>query len=409
MQKFGGLVLALFCVLALCSCAKAGPEQPVEEEREEHAIGEVAAQEQAAPTMEERLAAQLRTMTIEEKIAQMMIIQYPSETMDDTLMHDIRDVKPGGFLLTSENLGTYEQTKELVEALQSNSEIPMFISVNQEGGVVQRFSELSGSVPTEIPSMLSVGRTGETQLAYDIGKVIAEELRTVGINLDFAPVMDILPQNGESFIGTRSFGSDAAMVSAMAMAFAKGLEEHGVLSVYKHFPGHGDTTTDSHRNLPVMDKTKEELLENELIPFQKAIESGADMIMVGHIALPKVVGDDTPASLSKEIITDLLKTELGYEGLVITDALSMRALTNQYSHEEICIKAVEAGVDLLLLPNDCERAVELIKETFSEERIDQSVAKILRLKYTQLEKYSLLDSTYLGSDEHRAVVARVYE
>lgn len=409
MQKFGGLVLALFCVLALCSCAKAGPEQPVEEEREEHAIGEVAAQEQAAPTMEERLAAQLRTMTIEEKIAQMMIIQYPSETMDDTLMHYIRDVKPGGFLLTSENLGAYEQTKELVEALQSNSEIPMFISVNQEGGVVQRFSELSGSVPTEIPSMLSVGRTGETQLAYDIGKVIAEELRTVGINLDFAPVMDILPQNGESFIGTRSFGSDAAMVSAMAMAFAKGLEEHGVLSVYKHFPGHGDTTTDSHRNLPVMDKTKEELLENELIPFQKAIESGADMIMVGHIALPKVVGDDTPASLSKEIITDLLKTELGYEGLVITDALSMRALTNQYSHEEICIKAVEAGVDLLLLPNDCERAVELIKETFSEERIDQSVAKILRLKYTQLEKYSLLDSTYLGSDEHRAVVARVYE
>jgi len=409
MQKFGGLVLALFCVLALCSCAKAGPEQPVEEEREEHAIGEVAAQEQAAPTMEERLAAQLRTMTIEEKIAQMMIIQYPSETMDDTLMHDIRDVKPGGFLLTSENLGTYEQTKELVEALQSNSEIPMFISVDQEGGVVQRFSELSGSVPTEIPSMLSVGRTGETQLAYDIGKVIAEELRTVGINLDFAPVMDILPQNGESFIGTRSFGSDAAMVSAMAMAFAKGLEEHGVLSVYKHFPGHGDTTTDSHRNLPVMDKTKEELLENELIPFQKAIESGADMIMVGHIALPKVVGDDTPASLSGTIITDLLKTELGYEGLVITDALSMRALTNQYSHEEICIKAVEAGVDLLLLPNDCERAVELIKETFSEERIDQSVAKILRLKYTQLEKYSLLDSTYLGSDEHRAVVARVYE
>lgn len=409
MQKFGGLVLALFCVLALCSCAKAGPEQQVEEEREEHAIGEVVAQEQAAPTMEERLAAQLRTMTIEEKIAQMMIIQYPSETMDDTLMHYIRDVKPGGFLLTSENLGTYEQTKELVEALQSNSEIPMFISVDQEGGVVQRFSELSGSVPTEIPSMLSVGRTGETQLAYDIGKVIAEELRTVGINLDFAPVMDILPQNGESFIGTRSFGSDAAMVSAMAMAFAKGLEEHGVLSVYKHFPGHGDTTTDSHRNLPVMDKTKEELLENELIPFQKAIESGADMIMVGHIALPKVVGDDTPASLSGTIITDLLKTELGYEGLVITDALSMRALTNQYSHEEICIKAVEAGVDLLLLPNDCERAVELIKETFSEERIDQSVAKILRLKYTQLEKYSLLDSTYLGSDEHRAVVARVYE
>ena len=409
MQKFGGLVLALFCVLFLCSCAKAGPEQQVEEEREEHAIGEVAAQEQAAPTMEERLAAQLRTMTIEEKIAQMIIIQYPSETMDDTLMHYIRDVKPGGFLLTSENLGTYEQTKELVEALQSNSEIPMFISVDQEGGVVQRFSELSGSVPTEIPSMLSVGRTGETQLAYDIGKVIAEELRTVGINLDFAPVMDILPQNGESFIGTRSFGSVAAMVSAMAMAFAKGLEEHGVLSVYKHFPGHGDTTTDSHRNLPVMDKTKEELLENELIPFQAAIENGANIIMIGHIALPKVVGDDTPASLSKEIITDLLKTEMGYEGLVITDALSMRALTNQYSHEEICIKAVEAGVDLLLLPNDCERAVELIKETFSEERIDQSVAKILRLKYTQLEKYSLLDSTYLGSDEHRAVVARVYE
>lgn len=407
MRKFGFVMLAIFLSLTICSCTKETPMS--NEEQVIDAVEEIIIEtENTEPTMEERIAEQLGKMTIEEKIAQMMIIQYARDTVDDTLLQRIQRIKPGGFLLVSQNITTFDKTKAFIQTLQENSEIPMLISIDQEGGVVRRFSDLTDIPPTKIPDMLSVGKTSDPQLAYDIGKVIAEELRTVGINLDFAPVMDVLPPSGESFIGTRSFGSDAEAVSDMAVALAKGLEENGVISTYKHFPGHGDTTTDSHRNLPVMNKTKEELLENELIPFQNAIENGADIIMIGHIALPQVVGDDTPASLSREIITDLLKTQMGYEGLVITDSLRMQALTNEYSYEEIYIKAIEAGVDLLLLPDDCEKAVEIIKENFSEERIDQSVAKILRLKYTYLENYSQLDTSYLGSSEHRAVVGRVY-
>lgn len=408
MRKFRCALLAVLLMLSLCGC---GNEQPLpDEEQAVDVVEEVVIEEvNTEPTIEERVAAQMEEMTIEEKIGQMMIIQYARDTVDDTLLQRIQNVKPSGFLLVSQNITTFDKTKAFIQTLQENSEIPMIISIDQEGGVVRRFSDLTDIAPTKIPDMLSVGKKNDPQLAYDIGKVIAEELRTMGINLDFAPVMDVLPQNGESFIGTRSFGSDAEVVSEMAIALAKGLEDNGVLSTYKHFPGHGDTTTDSHRNLPVMNKTREELLSNELIPFQAAIENGADIIMVGHIALPNVAGDDTPASLSKEIITDLLKTEMGYEGLVITDSLRMQALTNEYSYEEIYIKAIEAGVDLLLLPHDCEAAVEIIRENFSQERIDQSVAKILRLKYTYLENYSQLDTSYLGSSEHHAVVGRVYE
>lgn len=410
MRKYSSVLLAVFLALFLCSCAKEEVQQPLEEVRSEEHIDMdlMAEEEEAEPTIEERVVSRLSEMTIDEKIGQMLIIQYPRETMDDALLHLIRDVKPGGLLLTSENITTYDRTKEFVQTLQDNSETPMFISIDQEGGVVQRFSELTDIVPTKIPDMRSVGKTNDPQLAYNMGKVVAEELRTIGINLDFAPVMDILPQSGDSFIGTRSFGSDPSLVSSMAIAFAEGLEENGVLSTYKHFPGHGDTTTDSHRKLPVMNKTKADLLANELIPFRDAITRSANMIMIGHIALPQVTGDDTPASLSKAIITDLLKGELGYEGLVITDSLRMQALTNQYSYEEIYCKAVEAGVDLLLLPHDCEKAVEIIKENFPEERIDRSVEKILHLKYACLENYTELDSTCLGSDEHRAVVAQVY-
>ena len=228
-------------------------------------------------------------------------------------------------------------------------------------------------------------------------------MRTIGVNLTLAPVVDVLPQNGESFIGTRSFGSNVEIVSSMSTAIAKGLEENGIIATYKHFPGHGDTTTDSHTSLPVVCKTKDELFSNELIPFENAIKNNAKIIMIGHIALPEIIGDSTPASLSKEIVTDLLKTEMGFNGLVVTDALNMGALTNEYSYEEIYVKSIEAGVDLLLMPNGSKKAIEIIKQNVSEERIDQSVRKILNFKYTYLEQELILDKSYLGSDEHKKI------
>ncbi len=386
MRKIISLLLVLALALSLCACGGGGegdaPTTPA--------------------TLDEKIEQQLKNMTVEEKIAQMLIVYYTGDTADDTLLNVVKEVKPGGFILSGSNITTYGGTVDFVQALQNNSAIPMIISIDHEGGQVQRLANLTDIKPTNIPDMLSVGKTNDTEYAYGIGKVMAEELHTVGVNLDFAPVLDILPKNGKSFIGSRSFGSDPQAVSAMSAALAKGLEENGVSACYKHFPGHGNTATDSHTDLPVLNKTKDELFANELIPFQSAINNGAQFIMIGHIALPKVTGDNTPATLSRAIVTDLLRTEMGYDGLVVTDALNMGALTNQYSYEEIYVKAIEAGVDLLLMPNGSRKAVEIIKANVSEERIDQSVRRILKYKYTHLEQYTALDSTYLGTPAHQS-------
>ena len=192
----------------------------------------------------------------------------------------------------------------------------------------------------------------------------------------------------------------------MCVSLGKGLEDNGIIATYKHFPGHGDTTTDSHTSLPIINKSYEELLNNELIPFKKAIENDAKIIMVGHIAFPDLTNDNIPASLSKKIITNLLKNDLGYDGLVITDALNMGALINNYSDEDIYVKAVEAGVDILLMPSDAKKAIEVIKDNISVERIDESVKKILIFKYTYL-KDNILDESYLNNKEHQEIISKI--
>lgn len=193
----------------------------------------------------------------------------------------------------------------------------------------------------------------------------------------------------------------------MAGSLAKGLEETGVIPTYKHFPGHGDTDVDSHVDLPVINKSYEELKALELQTFSYAVNNNAKLIMVGHIALPNITGDNTPASLSKVLITDILKKDLNYNGLVITDALNMKALTDNYTQEEIIVKAIEAGVDILLMPDDIEKSLDYVKNNISEERINESVKKILMFKYSYLENYELLDKDYLGCREHKEIVSKI--
>ena len=254
--------------------------------------------------------------------------------------------------------------------------------------------------------MFYVGKTKDYNLAYEVGKVLAEDMRTLGINLAYAPVCDIFSNPNNKVIGNRSFGTSPNLVANMCTSLGKGLEDNGIIATYKHFPGHGDTATDSHTSLPVINKTYTELLNNELIPFKKAIENDAKIIMVAHIAFPSLTGNNTPSSLSKEVITDLLKNKLGYDGLVITDALNMGALTNNYTDEEIYVKAVEAGVDLLLMPSDAKEAIKAIKNNISEERIDESVKKILLFKYTYL-KDNVLDESYLNSKAHQEIINKI--
>ena len=355
---------------------------------------------------------QLSEMTIEEKIGQMLIVSDTTTTLDEDLLNNLNTVKPGGFILFSDNIKSYEQTKKLIEDINNTSDIPMFISIDQEGGRVLRIKKLSDAKVTNIPSMYHLGLTKDTKLSYEVGKVVGEELRVFGINMNFAPVLDIYSNKENTVIGDRSFGTTSDLVSKMALSFAEGQESTGIISVYKHFPGHGNTSEDSHYTLPVITKTKEELMNLELKPFIEAINNGADVIMIGHLAVPSITKDDTSASLSKEIITDLLKNKLGYNGLVITDALNMDALTNEYTEEEIYINAINAGVDILLMPDFDSETIEIITNaiangTIAIEEIDNSVEKILELKYDKLFIENPYTKEYLGSTEHQEIISRI--
>ncbi len=350
-------------------------------------------------------------LTLDEKIGQLLVLSNRTSKMTEDLKSTLIKLKPGGFILFKENISNYEDTSNLIKEIKNTNEIPMLISIDQEGGKVQRLTEIPNYEISKIPSNKSIGDTKDEKLAYDIGAIIAEELQVFGINVDFAPVIDVVDNEKNQVIGDRSFGSDASLVSRMGVSLAKGLEEHGVIPVYKHFPGHGSTEVDSHYDLPVLNKTKEELYQNELIPFQEAIKNNAEMIMIGHLAVPNISNDNTPASLSKEIIQNLLKEELQYKGLIITDALNMKAITDNYSEKEIYEKALNAGVDLLLMPINPEKAIEYIKELIreqkvKEEQIDISVKKILSLKYQKMStKINPVEN--LGSQEHQAVLSKI--
>ena len=361
---------------------------------------------------ENRIEEQLKEMSLEEKIGQMLIVSYEGTSVTEELFSLLNQVKPGGFILFSNNFSDYEQTQKLIADIKSTSEIPMFISIDQEGGRVQRIKNLSDQEVTIIPPMYEIGLTRDEDFAYQVGKVIGEELRVFDINMDFAPVLDIYSNPNNTVIGDRSFGTTSDIVSTMAISLASGLQDTGVISVYKHFPGHGDTLEDSHDTLPIVTKTKEELMNFELIPFIQAIENEAEAIMVGHIAVPSITKDNTPATLSKVLIQDLLKDELGFQGLVITDGLNMKSLTNLYSQEEIYINAILAGADILLMPEFSLNTIKIIKNAvlngeISEERIDDAVTKILTLKHEKLSNDNPYTRDYLNSINHKEIINKI--
>lgn len=326
----------------------------------------------------------MNEMSLDEKIGQMLFIDSRTPIMTEELKNTLETVKPGGFIFFKENFENLDQTLKLVNDIKSTASIPLFLGIDQEGGKVDRLKNLSGTNFKAIPSMAEIGKTNNEEEAKKIGELIASELNTIGLNMDFAPVLDVNYQNNKA-IDTRSFGSDPYMVAKMGYSLGQTLNQNNIIPVYKHFPGHGSTTTDSHYYLPIIKKTKEELLQTDIIPFKYAINNGAKVIMVGHLAVPNLTGNNTPASLSKEVITDFLRNELNYQNLIITDALNMGAITKHYSEKEIYEMAINSGVNILLMPTNPVNALKLIKEslnngTITEEQINNSVQKILSLK-----------------------------
>ena len=342
----------------------------------------------------------LNSMTIEEKIAQMIITEVKNDGI-------LPSPAPAGVILFGENFTTGEDTKALINSLKAQSETPLIISTDQEGGRVQRLASLKKPEATNIPYMYDLGSQNDLSLAKDVGRVMATEMAALGVNLTFAPCLDVYSNPLNTVIGKRSFSENPSTVSAVSSALAEGLTEKGVQPCFKHFPGHGDTATDSHIALPIINKTKDELYKTELIPFEAAIENGAEMIMVGHIALPQITGDNTPSSLSKAIITDLLKNEMGYTGIVITDSFRMKGLTDNYSEEEAVKLSIEAGADIILMPQSFDNCMRIIKENFSEERINESVRKILYYKQKNLSELPKYDLSVIGCREHQITINKI--
>ena len=366
---------------------------------------QTASEGQASPEPEvDKIQEKLDAMSLDEKAAQLIIAQAPRATISETTTERLETAPYGGYILMGDNYRTLTKTREYVEKLQSLAKTPLIITTDEEGGSVQRIANITNRPATDIPFMYQVGQTGDAEKAKTVGRVLAEEMRTIGINVDLAPDADVYSNPYNTVIGQRSFSSDPEVVAKMSLAVANGLEENGVMAVYKHFPGHGNTATDSHSALPIIESTRAELDAIDLVPFKNVIKNGAKAIMVGHIALPNITGDNTPASLSKKLTTDLLRNELGFKDLIMTDGLNMGALVNNYEDADIYRMAVEAGADLLVLPSDPELAFQTIKENISEERINQSVYRILDFKEKYLSNYAYLDASYFGSDEHKEAV-----
>jgi beta-N-acetylhexosaminidase len=329
---------------------------------------------------------QIDIMTLEEKIGQMFIVGFDSYEVDDNIATLIKNKKVGGVILFSKNIDTVDQTKKLIEslnALNGENKSKLFMSVDEEGGIVSRIPREMG----QFESAWDVGTIGDLDYAFDHGKAIGETIKSLGFNMDFAPVLDVNSNPNNPVIGIRAFSDNPEIVKTMGTEVYKGLRSTGVLAVGKHFPGHGDTDVDSHVAVPVINKSIDVLRNLELIPFKYAIDNGMNMIMVSHLYLPQL-DNEYVASLSNNIVTKLLREELGFNGVVVTDDMIMEGVKGKYTTNESAIKAIEAGNDLIMVSagiNDQNSAIDGVVEAvkkgiISEERINESVYRILKVK-----------------------------
>ncbi|MYR31978.1 glycosyl hydrolase [Nocardiopsis alba] len=343
------------------------------------------------PVLAPRLLAE---MDLDDKIGQLLVLSAQGTTAEENASL-IETHRPGGLIYFDANLDDAEQIARMSAGVQEiaaeqGQGVPLFLGIDQEQGRVVRMP-----VGTLFPDAMAVGATGDTELAALRAATTANELTAVGINLNYAPDADVNTDPNNPVIGIRSFGSDPDAVAEMVLAEADAYAENGVVPVAKHFPGHGDTDVDSHSGLPVIDLPRDRWEAEHLPPFRAAVEAGIDSIMTAHVLMPGLESDEDPdpATLSPTLIDGILRDELGYDGVVTTDALNMDGVRQRHSDGEVAVRVIEAGVDQLLMPPNPEEAVAAIHEAvesgrIDEERIDRSVLRVLTLK----EKRGILEA-----------------
>lgn len=353
-------------------------------------------------TDEDPVEKWIQTMSIKEKVGQLFLIRpesldssktaeqvhassrYGVTEMTEGMRKMLAEYPVGGVVLFGKNIEDSVQLTDFISSWQKESKIPMFVSVDEEGGQIARLANHKAFALPKYESAAAVASSGNSVEALTMGDTIGGYLKKYGFNMDFAPVADVNTNPDNPIIGTRAFSSDAAVVAKMASAMATGLKHQDIIPIFKHFPGHGDTAEDSHTALAVSYKTREEMEECEWIPYQKLTDQ--ECVMVGHIAVPEITGNLTPATMSEEVVTGILRKDLEFDGVVLTDSLAMQAITDEYSSGKAAIHALQAGCDVLLMPYDFQEAFDAVVDAvedgrISESRLNDSVARILRLKY----------------------------
>ncbi|GIP25746.1 beta-glucosidase [Paenibacillus sp. J23TS9] len=344
----------------------------------------------------------MKELTLREKVGQLIVAGFPGLDIDEQTQRLIADYKIGNIILFAHNVKDKEQVRSLCTDLQAkiteHTGHPALISIDQEGGRVTRLPKEA----VNVPGAMATASTGRPENAYAAGRITAREMLALGINFNLAPVLDINNNKKNPVINVRSYGDTAEIVTEYGLQMMRGLQEGGVLAAIKHFPGHGDTAVDSHLGLPSIDKSLEALAELELKPFQAAIDSGAECLTSAHILYPSIEKNQVPATMSRTIITDLLKDKMGYQGLVISDCLEMNAIQEFYGTAEGAVGALKAGVHLLFISHSGQLvmdAVERIEQAVESGElpiaiVDEAVAKVLfyRAKYGQVVHGDLSDA-----------------
>lgn len=352
--------------------------EPIVEQPEEDFLGEY-------------IDNNIADMPLEDKVAGLFIVTPEALTgvrtatqAGDGTKDALNEYAVGGLIYFAHNILDKEQIMQMLSSTTAMSRYPIFLAVDEEGGSVSRVAN-SGIDVIQVGDMSEIGASGDAALAYEAGLNIGTYLKELGFNLDFAPVADVAGTEN-SALGDRAFGSDAQLVAEMVSNAVDGIEGAGVSSCLKHFPGLGDTTGDTHDGRVELTKTLDEMRASDFVSFRAGIDAGADFVMVSHVTMSAAEEDAAPASLSKLVITDVLRNELGFQGVIITDALDMGAITEYYTAEDAAIMAIEAGADMLLMPEDFVAAYEALlaavqEGTISEERINESLRRIYRIKY----------------------------
>ena len=363
-------------------------------------------------------------MTLEQKVAQLFVVSPETLTGVDSVQYAgdmtyqaLQDYPVGGIVFAKDNIDSSSQFGTMTDNLQSYSEeisgLPLFLAAAEEGGSASVLgnndnldeyyensysddgsdysSSSANSVHSGAPSMSEIGRKDDSTNAYEAGKSIGSLMSAYGLNLDLAPVADVLSGNSTG-IGNRTFGTDAQTVSDMALEVIRGIQEEDVNAAMKYFPGYGAASSNMS-GFPVINSSLDELKKKEFLPYSNAIAQGMDFVMVGHISVPNVTGDDTPASLSEKMISEVLRKDLGFKGIVMTDYLNDKTIVKNYGAADAAVKAIQAGADLLLEPDDLEAAYEGVlkavkKGDITEDRLDESIYRILRVKLSMQDESS---------------------